>query len=167
MCGDTGTGKTINIQKYLSSGMSSNYIPVTAMFSAQTTQNMTQDLIDSKCEKRRKGVYGPMAGKKYALFVDDVNMPEREIFFAQPPIELLRQWLCVGGWYDRKTLRWRQIIDTQLIVACGPPGGGRNPVTPRFWRHFNMIAYVVSLSLIHLFRVFLTHKNITRMLRNT
>jgi len=141
MCGDTGTGKTININKYLSSGMPQNYIPVMAMFSAQTTQNMTQDLIDSKCEKRRKGVYGPMAGKKYALFVDDVNMPEREIFFAQPPIELLRQWLCVGGWYDRKTLRWRQIIDTQLIVACGPPGGGRNPVTPRFWRHFNMIAY--------------------------
>jgi len=74
------------------------------------------------------------------FFVDDVNMPARESFGAQPPIELLRQLQDLRGFYDRKGLFWKDVEETALCAACAPPGGGRQEVTPRFLRHFAMLA---------------------------
>ena len=68
-------------------------------FSAQTSVNQTQDIMDSKMEKRKRGVFGPPAGQEFVIYVDDLNMPQREKYFAQPPLELLRQAMCQGGWY--------------------------------------------------------------------
>lgn len=53
-----------------------------------------------------------------------------------------RQWFDQGGWFDRKELTFRQIIDITFVASMGPPGGGKQIITPRFLRHFNVIGYV-------------------------
>ena len=81
---------------------------------------------------------GAPVGKRVVIFVDDLNMPKLDRYGSQPPIELLRQYQDFGGFYDREKLFWKQIKDVTICAACAPPGGGRNPVTPRFIRHFAM-----------------------------
>eukprot|EP00924_Labyrinthula_sp_SR-Ha-C_P008574 snap_masked-scaffold_37-processed-gene-0.12-mRNA-1 protein AED:0.06 eAED:0.07 QI:0/0/0/1/1/1/3/0/4292 len=142
MSGPTGTGKSVNISKYLGNMDIDTFIPLTMAFSAQTSVNQTQDFLDSKMEKLKRGVFGPPSGKRFVIFVDDLNMPQREEYFAQPPLELLRQYFDYSGWYDRKILSFRNIVNCCFLSAMGPPGGGRNEVSQRILRHFCLINYV-------------------------
>jgi len=80
---------------------------------------------------------------KCVIFIDDLNMPKKEFFGAQPPIEILRQFIDHGGWYDLKEPKhpFKKMVNSLLISAMGPPGGGKTFITPRFLRHFNLIAF--------------------------
>ena len=58
----------------------------------------TQDTIEGKLEKRTKGVFAPMGGKKLVAFIDDLNMPQKSTFGFLPPLELLKLWVDNGFW---------------------------------------------------------------------
>lgn len=107
--GPTGTGKSLNAYKLLINGLPDSFQYISITFSAQTSANQTQDTIDGKMDKRRKGIYGPPLLKKCVIFVDDLNMPKKETFGAQPPIELIRQYLDHKGWYNRKDLQFMNL----------------------------------------------------------
>ncbi|WIA31960.1 hypothetical protein OEZ86_002815 [Tetradesmus obliquus] len=52
--GETGTGKTLSLSAKLLEGMPPEVQPLFMTFSARTSANQTQDIIDSKMDKRRK-----------------------------------------------------------------------------------------------------------------
>ena len=154
--GPTGTGKSVFIKKVLTQTMDQEkYKPIFLSYTAETSGNDAQRIVDGKVDKRRKGVFGPAFGCKALVFVDDINMPEVEEYGAQAAVELLRQFCANGGWYDEKEKTWRELIDTHLIAAMGPPGGSNNHITPRMMRHFNLIC-VDSFNKDDLFHIFST-----------
>lgn len=137
--GPTGTGKSAIVLNYLVSLPREKFLENVINFSARTNAPQTQEMVMSKLDRRRKGVYGPAMGKKCVLFVDDLSMPQVEIYGAQPPIELLRQWIDHGYWFDPKDTSMLYLVDILLIAAMVPPGGGSNVVTSRFTRHMHVI----------------------------
>jgi dynein heavy chain len=163
MLGESGVSKTSIIQDFLKAasverkgsvhsfgggsattpgGGFHSVVPVSVLLSAQTSAHNLQDMFESKLEKKRKNLLGAPVGKRVVVFVDDLNMPQREVYGASPPIELLRQTMDAamgGGFYNRSKLFFTKVQDALFIGACAPPGGGRNPVTQRLTRHFHHI----------------------------
>ena len=70
------------------------------------------------------------------VFIDDLNMPEPDEFGTQSSLELVREYLDHGGFYDTCKLRWTEVDNATVVAACGPPTGGRHPISPRVVRHF-------------------------------
>ena len=62
-------------------------------------------------------------------------MPQPETYGAQPPLEVLRSFLDIGGFHDSKKLQWKEVHDVNLLAACAPPSGGRHVISPRLLRH--------------------------------
>ena len=62
-----------------------------------------------------------------------MNMPKVDTYGTQQPIALLHFLMSKQALYDRdKDLNIKYIKDLKYIGAMGPPGGGKNPVDPRY-----------------------------------
>lgn len=129
--GDTGTGKTLLLNSVLQKLDPSFNVSAT-MFSARSGSNDVQSFIESSVVKRKKGFYGPEIGKFKIFLIDDLNMPAKEEYGAQPAVEFLRTVLERSEFYDRTLLDVKSLEDVQYIGAMGNPGGGRNTISNRF-----------------------------------
>ena len=153
VCGNTGVGKTVCVQELLTQLDVDRYVFGQINFSAQTSEGNLQDFFEDKLDKRRKNLLGPPAGKQMIFYIDDLNMPTPEVWGAQPPLELLRQTIEAGFYDKEKVGLFKNVADSRFLMGCGPPGGGRNTVTPRVLRHTHMLT-VPDLSEESMKRIF-------------
>lgn len=58
-----------------------------------------------------------------------------------------------GGWYDLDTKEFKNLCGINFVAAMLPPIGGRNFVTMRYMRHYNLI-YVEPFDNDSLFKIF-------------
>ncbi|VDL92009.1 unnamed protein product [Schistocephalus solidus] len=152
--GDTGTSKTATALATIQSLNPETTTSLVINFSSRTTAKDVLRSLNANVEKRSKGVYGPMPGKKLIVFIDDLNMPQEDTYGTQQPIALMRMILGRGGLFEQgKDLVWRSLKDMTYMGGMGPPGGGRRSLDPRFVSFFSLF-YCLQPSADSLTKIF-------------
>ena len=85
---------------------------------------------------RHQGTYGPLPNHHLVFFADNLGSVKPEVYGAQPPLELLRQFMDYGGWFNTASVEFMNIVNTIIVAAMGQPGGGLYDVPARLTHHF-------------------------------
>uniref|UniRef100_A0A2K6TF76 Dynein axonemal heavy chain 11 n=1 Tax=Saimiri boliviensis boliviensis TaxID=39432 RepID=A0A2K6TF76_SAIBB len=139
LVGNAGVGKTVFVGDTLAS-LCEDYIVSRVPFNYYTTSAALQKILEKPLEKKAGHNYGPGGNKKLIYFIDDMNMPEVDLYGTVQPHTLIRQHIDYGHWYDRQKVMLKEIHNCQY-VACMNPMVGSFTINPRLQRHFTVFAF--------------------------
>ena len=109
--GNSGAGKSNVVSEFLNNLEGTQFIYKQLNFSAQTSAQNFQDVFTDKHKfiRYKRDLIGAPYTKKNLVFIDDINMPMPEQSGAQPPIELLRQIIGHGGFFELKKINYNYL----------------------------------------------------------
>ena len=132
-----GSAKTTLVYSYLKKKPKAENVIANSNFSSSTTPQIFQRNVEACVDKRMGTTYGPPTGKKMALFVDDLNLPEVNRWGDQCTNEFFRAMVEMGGFYSlERPGDFTTLVDITYMGAMNHPGGGRNDIPHRLKRHF-------------------------------
>ena len=117
LTGCSGTAKTVSVQQYMGSMNPEEMLFKTINFSSATTPGTLQAALEDLLDKRIGSTFGPPAGKKMVMFLDDVSMPAINIWKDQVTNELVRQVVEQRGYFSLHKA-WGVELDRGYAVHC-------------------------------------------------
>mmetsp|Transcript_25005 Transcript_25005/g.85566 ORF Transcript_25005/g.85566 Transcript_25005/m.85566 type:complete len:4525 (+) Transcript_25005:136-13710(+) len=133
--GNAGTGKTALMKEKIKALDAESWTSCTINCNNFMDASALQVILEQPLDKQSGSRYGPPAGKRLVYLLDDFNMPYVDKYDTQSPIELARQYVDYGGWFDKVKIQMKEIQRSQLAACMNPTAGSFN-ITPRMQRHF-------------------------------
>lgn len=119
--------------------LSDDYSVAQVPLNFYTSSGMMQSNLEKHLERRTGRTYRPIGPKPMIYFLDDMNMPEVDLYYTIQAHTIVRQFLDYSSWYDRVDFVLKDIQKCQFVGAFNPSAGSFT-IDARLQRHFNTFA---------------------------
>jgi dynein heavy chain len=99
------------------SELSSPFTSCSYPFTGNINCDSLSRFFETKLEKKKADILGPFTGKKMVFALDDIHLSLVDEYGVQSPLELLRQVMDKGGFYDASKLYFKKVNNTQFIAS--------------------------------------------------
>ena len=110
-------------------------------FSPRVDARNVQKFLEHPLEKVKCREYAPKDHKKHIYYVDDVNIAKKEVYGAVPSLEVLREFLEHGRWYDLSNNTRKSVKNVSFLCSMDANRGNKDAIPSRFKRHFNTFSF--------------------------